>query len=221
MTELEWLEATNPTPMLKFLQGRATERKLRLFACCCCYRLHELTELEEERLHAVECAELYADGKASSADLASAKSQLWGYELLGKAQAVEGASDSALSIPLGDVSVAARAVVHCCTYDRHYWTASEREADEKAERALQADVLRDLFGNPFRPVTIDMAWRTPTTVGLAQTIYDTRRYEILPILADALEEAGCTDPNFLTHLRCQEQIHIRGCWVIDLLLSKK
>src|SRR3954454_24180014 len=106
MTETEWLEGTDPTPMLQFLCGRATERKLRLFACCCCYRLHELTELEDERLRAVECAELYADGKASSADLVSARRQLWGYEPLGKAEAVESASDSAMAIPLGDVSVA-------------------------------------------------------------------------------------------------------------------
>jgi hypothetical protein len=205
--------------MLEFMRNKATERKLRLFACCCCHRLNDLTELDDERLHAVECAELYADGQASSDDLASAQSKMWGHEPLSRADAVESACDSAMAIPLGDVSEAADAVVRCLEED-HHWSASDLEADQKAERAAQCDVLRDLFGNPFRPVGVDPAWRTPAAVGLARTIYETRRFEDLPILADALEAAGCANPDILGHLRGQGP-HVRGCWVVDLLLEKK
>ncbi len=90
-----------------------------------------------------------------------------------------------------------------------------------AETAAQANLLRDLFGPlPFRPVAVDTTWRTPPVVALATSIYDDRSFDDLPVLADALEEAGCTDPAILDHLRGPEP-HVRGCWVVDLLLGKE
>ena len=81
-------------------------------------------------------------------------------------------------------------------------------------------MLRCLFGNPFRPVpVIPSAWRTPTVLGMARAIYTERRFEDLPILADALEDAGCTDAALLDHCRGPGP-HVRGCWVVDLLLGK-
>jgi hypothetical protein len=87
-------------------------------------------------------------------------------------------------------------------------------------------LLRDVFGNPFRPAALDPAWLTPTVTGIAIAAYQER---ILPsgeldrarlaVLADALEEAGCTDASVLSHLRGPGP-HVRGCWAVDLLLGK-
>jgi hypothetical protein len=79
--------------------------------------------------------------------------------------------------------------------------------------------MRCIFGNPFRPVAFDPAWRTPNVTAIAQTIYEDRRFEDMPILADALEEAGCTSADILDHCR-QPGEHARGCWLVDLILEK-
>jgi hypothetical protein len=76
------------------------------------------------------------------------------------------------------------------------------------------------MGNPFRPVTLDRSWQTTTTMALAQAIYDERAFERLPVLADALEESGCTDAEILNHCRIPG-VHVRGCWVVDLVLEKE
>jgi hypothetical protein len=88
------------------------------------------------------------------------------------------------------------------------------------ESRQQAALLRDIIGNPFQHVTIDPTWRTGTVTKLAQAIYDERAFDRMPILADALEEAGCTDATILDHCR-QPGEHVRGCWLVDLLLGKK
>jgi hypothetical protein len=80
-------------------------------------------------------------------------------------------------------------------------------------------LLRCIVGNPFRPVTCNPSWRTSTAVSLAEAIYAERAFDRLPILADALEEAGCTQPDVLTHCR-GDGPHARGCWVVDLILGK-
>jgi hypothetical protein len=87
------------------------------------------------------------------------------------------------------------------------------------ERRAQAHFIRDIMGNPFRRVTIDRAWLTPEVVMLAQTAYDARAFDGMPILGAALHEAGCSDNAILAH--CGEQAeHVRGCWVVDALLGK-
>jgi hypothetical protein len=91
------------------------------------------------------------------------------------------------------------------------------------ERAWQAAVVRDIFGNPFRPVRLDLAGGTSggdAATRLAEAIYETRRFDDLPILADALEEAGCSDAAILEHCRGGGE-HVRGCWVVDLALGKR
>jgi hypothetical protein len=87
------------------------------------------------------------------------------------------------------------------------------------ETGYQAALLREIFGNPFHPVTIDRAWLTANVAGLAQSIYDDRAFDRLPILADALEDAGCDNADILNHCR-QPGEHVRGCWVVDLVLGK-
>ena len=83
-----------------------------------------------------------------------------------------------------------------------------------------AGLLRDIFGNPFRSVTLDPTWRTSTVVALANSIYEERAFEHMPILADALEDAGCTSADILNHCR-EPGEHVRGRWVVDLLLGKE
>ena len=83
----------------------------------------------------------------------------------------------------------------------------------------QVSYLRDIFGNPFRPVVFPKSWRTEAAVGLALRMYDDRDFAAMPILADALEEAGCDDADILTHCR-EPGVHVRGCWVVDLVLGK-
>ena len=89
----------------------------------------------------------------------------------------------------------------------------------KRERVAQADALRDIFGNPFRPVTLNLTWLQPAIVPLARTIYDERAFDRMPELADALERAGCDNADVLSHCR-QGGEHVRGCWVVDLVLGK-
>lgn len=86
--------------------------------------------------------------------------------------------------------------------------------------AYLSSVIREMFGNPFRPVNVDPAWITTTVKQIATGIYDEKAFDRMPILADALEESGCTDEVILNHCR-QPGTHVRGCWVIDLLLSKE
>jgi hypothetical protein len=80
--------------------------------------------------------------------------------------------------------------------------------------------LRDIFGNPFRPVAFSPAWRTSIAIAIARQVYEERNISAMPILADALEEAGCTNPDLLGHLR-GSGTHVRGCWAVDLVLAKK
>jgi hypothetical protein len=88
------------------------------------------------------------------------------------------------------------------------------------EQLAQRSTLLDILGNPFRPATIDPAWLTYAVTDLAQVIYGERAFDRMPILADALEEAGCTNEEILAHCRSGGE-HVRGCWVVDLLLEKE
>ena len=97
----------------------------------------------------------------------------------------------------------------------------EYEDDSAAEQLLRAQsgLIHCVFGDPFRPVTLGLTWTTPALVQLTQGIYDDRRFEDLPILADALEEAGCQEQSILDHLRSPGP-HVRGCWPLDLILGR-
>jgi hypothetical protein len=90
----------------------------------------------------------------------------------------------------------------------------------QAERSAQSALVRDIFGNPFRPVAFNPRWRTADVLGLARGIYEERAFDRLPLLADALMDAGCDPDDILTHCR-SEGPHVRGCWVVDLVLGKE
>jgi hypothetical protein len=224
MTEAEWLACTNPQKTLEFLRGKATERKLRLFACGCCYRLHDLWGMMDGCLEAVEFANLYADGGAAREDLKLVRDNLFVIDdYYGSSEEIRfHALDCVMAIPLGDVSRLANRIIEYFE-NQHYWTEAELEAEQEAERVLQCEILRDFFGNPFRLVVVESSWLTwndGTVPKLAQAIYDERAFDRLPVLADTLKEAGCTNADILGHCR-QSGKHDRGCWVVDLLLGKK
>jgi hypothetical protein len=87
-------------------------------------------------------------------------------------------------------------------------------------RPTPRELLLDVFGNPFRPVAVDPAWRTPDVITLAEGIYADRASDRMPILADALQDAGCDNEDVLSHCRGGGP-HVRGCWVVDLVLGKE
>ncbi len=86
--------------------------------------------------------------------------------------------------------------------------------------AVIAALIRDIFGNPFKPTVLDPQWLTPTVTSLAASIYDQRAFDRMPVLGDAFEEAGCTDAPVLAHCRSGQE-HVRGCHVVDLILGKQ
>jgi hypothetical protein len=102
---------------------------------------------------------------------------------------------------------------------RHPWHQTW-QGEFQIVQARQADLMRCVYGNPYRSVASDAAWLTSSVVPLAQGIYDDRAFDRLPILADALEDAGCTNADILSHCRKPGE-HARGCWVVDLLLGKE
>jgi hypothetical protein len=212
MTEAEWLGGTDPQAMLKFLGSKGSDRKLRLFACGCCRRIQDLFP-KPDLLHHVETSEQVADDEIDRECLEGS----WNLLRLTSEYHEEGppyAINAVWSAVDANAMDAARGAAEEAA-------AAREDVDEtdKEELAAQAALLRDIFGNPFRPVTVDPAWQTATVVSLAQAIYAERAFDRLPILADALEDAGCGNQDILEHCR-QPGEHVRGCWVVDLILSK-
>ncbi len=95
-----------------------------------------------------------------------------------------------------------------------------REAMDALNREF-AELLRDTVGNPFRPVALAPVWRTNTAVALARQMHEARDFSAMPILADALEDVGCDNPDILAHCRDPKQVHARGCWVVNLVLGNE
>jgi hypothetical protein len=229
MTEPEWLTCNDPQPMLEFLRGRASERKLRLFAVACCRRIWHL--LPDQRCRrAIRTAEDFAEGKGGVGLLRKVEEAGEFYydnredvleERLGyfTGGAIFQLGQERLASDI--VAAAASGAVACSTLD----AGGDRLAADAAkhgESAAQCQLLRDIVGNPFHSVSVDPAWPSwddGSIPKLAQVIYDDRAFDRLPILADALEEAGCTDADILNHCR-QGGEHVRGCWVVDLVLGK-
>jgi hypothetical protein len=222
VTEGEWLACTDPTPMLEFLRGKVSDRKLRLFACACCRRVRHLLNMESGQTLA-EISERYADRLATEGELEAALAKADDdFETVDhRTQSGEDAASATLLAAVRGVTYASDAAWY--STKAVGYTASSHGGKciaEAAERHGQADLLRGIFGNPFRLVSLDPAWQTPTVLALAQSIYDQRAFERLPELADALEKAGCTNAYLLAHCR-QPGPHVRGCWVVDLILGKE
>jgi hypothetical protein len=202
MTEQEWLQATDPKPMLEFLKGKVSDRKLRLFACACCRQVWDRL-VEQASRRAVTTAEDFADGLASDDELEEARLRAgWAEKWSGQPDAADAAAWAA-SQETGILWVI---------------TTARRTAS-----VSQAALMRDIFGNLFHPISLDPTWLTwhdGLLVSMARQMYDSRDFTDMPVLADALEEAGCTDDDILAHCR-QPGEHVRGCWIVDLLLGKE
>ena len=223
MTEAEWEACEDPEPMLALLSGKVSDRKLRLCACGCCHRFWRLMG-ERAIPREVEVAEQFADGEVELSQVRRIRSRLGGREEKSSAWAANGV----LYAVLDDSAEVAAGRTMKAALDFRYVFASEglrssgeyqAATDQKAEREGLLRLVCDIFGNPFRPVTFDPAWRTSTAVALARGMYESRDFGAMPILADALQDAGCDNEDALNHCRGPGP-HVRGCWVVDLVLGK-
>lgn len=222
MTEAEWLGCNDPPPMLESLKDKASNRKGRLFVGACCRYLWPL--LADPRLRrAVEVTERYADGQVAIADMRiawTAAKVAW--EGLGEE---DPAVDAARAVVIG---------TDWSAYWDELWHAvakAARSAGDAAAatrlpgfsrgdaQAYQVKVLRDIVGNPYRPVVLDPTWQTPPVVTLARSIYEGREFGRMGELADALESAGCNQLEVHRHCR-MEVVHVPGCWLVDQILGK-
>ena len=207
MTEAEWLEAANAQAMLEFLKGKASDRKLRLFAVACCRRIWHLLPDERSR-QAVELAEQFAD-RALEVDRLQAITE--GVNQLRRV--VEDLCLREAWLAASHVSLSSYLVAAEASKESDCWDHEQR---------AQGRLLLDIFGNPFRPTLIPSHLgrsHKRIAINLAHDIYDRRAYDKLPILADALQRAGCTNREVLDHCR-RDGERVRGCWVVDLLLGK-
>jgi hypothetical protein len=203
MTEAEWL-AGRVRKMLQHARSKATMRQRRLLACGFC-RIH-WSQLRDDRLkQLIELIERYADGDTGGNTLVRA------YKLF---DVVKKLPANALE---PDMFKALRAA-----------QASNEDPSAAAfpqwqDSNVQVALLHDLFGNPFRPPPpippAVLAWNDASVRRLAEGVYQDRAFDRMPILADALEEAGCTNSDILSHCRGPGP-HIRGCWVVDLLTGR-
>jgi hypothetical protein len=232
--------------LLAWMPG--VRRHLRLFACACCRSVWE--HFHDERCRrAVEVSERYADGDARRSELDAARKDAEEAEVATRQQAETSlrrrTEAAALVATVVGYRVASTALWTATT--QSVWRATENVARAvqelraalaeavpgprrpfaealRAEARAQAALVRDVFGNPFRlMIPLDpsrLAWNGGTIPAMAERIYNERDWTSLPVLADALEDAGCSCPEILTHCRGPGP-HVRGCWVLDLLLEKE
>ncbi len=220
MTEEEWLQCDDPYYMVNEVASRATERKLRLFGIVCCRQNEDVFPPDQRFADAINLGEQYVEEVISEEVRQAAFSAVYeaheefafdeldGF-LLMPAYLIHTSFTDADARQFADITN---------TYSR--WSEPHWIGQQNELRAELADYFRDIFGNPFRPVAVDPAWLTSTAVGLARGIYDDRAFDRLPILADALQDAGCENADILDHCR-GDGPHVRGCWVVDLVLGKE
>jgi hypothetical protein len=238
MTEQDWLTGTNPFPLLTHAGGDPRyygrfphHRKWRLYFCACCRRFWHLLPGPRSR-QAIEVSEQCADGLVGEEGLVQARVSAYQaatqLEQERRDAGASGPPDLGLRASAADVAALAAEPELEMLQDIVYraWGVMQRDASGpdwetavEREQAYQAELIRDIIGNPFRPVEVAPAWLMPAVRSLAQAVYDDRALDRLPILADALEEAGCSSREALAHLRGPGP-HVRGCWVVDLLLGK-
>jgi hypothetical protein len=249
LTEAQWLASTSGDALLCHLEQHVVitrisggRRLLRLFCCACCREAwHLFTDQRSRR--AVELAEQFADGRAGKDQLRAAWAQAREVGRAAEEALRQDLSDLPHGGPLGQEANKARFVAYAAE-----WVTADRRAVRAAQivsrslnaaqasgltpeaatakcregDALQCALLRDIFGNPFRPrPTLDrewLEWDGGLVRNMARSIYDERAFDRLPVLADALEDAGCADQAILAHCRAPGR-HARGCWVLEEYLQ--
>jgi hypothetical protein len=218
MTEQEWLACDYPSPMLEALSDHPDRPKLRLLACHWCLSpavRRRVTGTSGGR-EFVAVAERYAAGRASWDELAVAVRAAPRARVSGG----YGGAYEAEPVRLVPAAQALRVVAALLADDP--WEAAWGVARDGVNLlgSDACDLIRELFGNPFRPGGFDLRWRTADAVALARGIYDDGAFDRLPILADALLDAGCDDEAMLAHCRAAG-LHVRGCWVVDAIRTKE
>jgi hypothetical protein len=173
----------------------------------------QITKAPDELEKAIVATERYAEGQVSPTELFKAWTHWVGADP--EADLVSWSLIRGISNYCKDVADRGG------TSSPFTWVVANRAGEEFRHLGVAvAALLRDISGNPFRPVILNPGWLTPNVITLACTIYESRRFQALPILADALEEAGCADSEILGHCRGPVE-HVRGCWVLDLILAKE
>ena len=248
MREDKWLAGTDPGRMLEFLRRHGSDRKCRLLVCGV-YRTLWPGPAADGYDTAVDVAERFADGEIGEVDRAAAygaaeaaihcgiapfhgmPSSEWlapGFDRKATLHDLRGrfmawrCVGQERSLVLGITTTAPHLGERLKTFIRR--TVKRLRHGVRFDGPLDPEIwtalIWDIYGNPFRPVSPDPRWLTPTTIDLARTVYEDRAFDRLPILADALEEVGCDSGAILAHLRGPGP-HVRGCWALDLVLGKQ
>jgi hypothetical protein len=219
MTEAEWLISTDAWALLE-CYGRTSERKGRLFLSACC-RTQDRWIRDERVGDALDAAERHADGLIAWSTLRKRK------QLMARLRNALPAGEGGTS-----PTPAHRAMALVVLTTTPFGSAGDQPVPVNVCIGIAGGaflpelaghlppLLRDVFGNPFRPATLDPLWVTSDVHGLASGIYQDRAFDRLPILADALLDAGCENEDVLSHLR-SDGPHVRGCWALDLILGKQ
>jgi hypothetical protein len=218
MTEAEWLGCMEPRTMLTHLGTKAGARKVRLYACAFANHLSRFLHDERSR-RAIDVAEQFADGRVTRSDLISAfrsaREVRESLEAFGGGRMEQAAAHAACDAAnlIWDLEP---------DIGRAMASADLAWSINGAMRVARCELLLDVFGNPFRSVAVVSglcSWNDSAIPKLAGAVYDQRAFDRLPILADALEDVGCTDRAILDHCRGPGP-HVRGCWVVDRILGK-
>jgi hypothetical protein len=237
MTEAEWLAGTDVSRALEFAEGRLSPRRARLLAAALCRAAAPLLD-HPDLARALNEIEWYADGRTGARELGAVSQKFRFVAIQQYERSLRAAERDAPDAARADVarSELAWAVVCAAAVSVTVRDVVMRLSGEVARSlgaglpaaptvllrdAEQAALLRDLVGNPFRPAAFDAEWRTSTAVAIAKQMYDARDFSAMPILADALQDAGCDRDDILSHCRDANGVHVRGCWVADLVLGKE
>ncbi len=232
MTEEEWMNYAESGTMLTFLRYAVSKRKRRLIAVACCRRVVSLLD-DPCVLDALAVAERRADLLVTTSALTAAEQAALGHF---RAMSVHSSGIAAWAVAFAagnhrDLALGALQKAVEAAGVRAYHRARDQPLDpylsryeaEVAEQKAQSEIIRDVVGNPFRAATVSpcwLRWNDCTVRKIAQAIYEERAFDRLPILADALLDADCDNEDILAHCRGAGP-HVRGCWVIDLLLGKE
>ncbi len=212
MTDAEWYEHDPPWMLLKVAASRA--RKARLFMAGS-VRTTGAAPMSPQLVRSIELAEEYADGRGTKSALTKARASLRGTKPVYPHgwRGTDYLLWCALNPDWGSGLI---------RFEGAWMWAVDTDRllpEHVHQRDAQSGLMLDIFGNPFRPVPRDPSWLTSDVMMLARGMYESRDFAAMPILADALQDAGCQRAEVLDHCRGSGP-HVRGCWVVDLVLGK-
>ncbi len=244
MSEDEWLTGTDLTAHVRFALDRLSARRQRLLAAGFCRSALDLFD-DPDLIKSLDVVERFADGRVPTAEVERARKVCreiaqQAYDTYVRRIDDRGENGGALResvrsefawalayaattpLPIEDVGrrvIWAAAQVRAGVVQTMPFPSTALEAADAEQHASAVAVVREIVGNPFRPPLFLRDWQTATAVALAAQMYESRDFSAMPILADALQDAGCDDEHVLAHCR-GEGPHVRGCWVADLVLGK-